>query len=152
MVIVIHGKRHWLWRAVDNEDEVLDFPVQPKRDTGAAMTLIRKLLKRQGWAPTRIVTDQLRSYPVALRSIGLTAEHTDNKRSNHRVENSHQPVRRIERKIPRFKSPASAQRFLNIHSAVTNTFTVQRHLLNRSRFKILRTEAFDVWESASAAA
>ena len=152
MVIVIRGKRHWLWRAVDNEGEVLDFLVQPKRDARAAMKLIRKLLKRQGWAPTRIVTDKLRSYHVAFRSIGLTAEHIDNKRSNNRAENSHQPVRRRERKMQRFKSAASAQRFLNIHSAVYNTFYVQRHLLNRSRFKILRTEAFDVWESASAAA
>ena len=152
MVIVIRGKRHWLWRAVDNEGEVLDFLVQPKRDARAAMKLIRKLLKRQGWAPTRIVTDKLRSYHVAFRSIGLTAEHIDNKRSNNRAENSHQPVRRRERKMQRFKSPASAQRFLNIHSAVYNTFYVQRHLLNRCRFKILRTEAFEVWESASAAA
>ena len=152
MVIVIRGKRHWLWRAVDNEGEVLDFLVQPKRDARAAMKLIRKLLKRQGWAPTRIVTDKLRSYHVTFRSIGLTAEHIDNKRSNNRAENSHQPVRRRERKMQRFKSAASAQRFLNIHSAVYNTFYVQRHLLNRSRFKILRTEAFDVWESASAAA
>ncbi len=152
MVIVIRGKRHWLWRAVDNEGEVLDFLVQPKRDARAAVKLIRKLLKRQGWAPTRIVTDKLRSYHVAFRSIGLTAEHIDNKRSNNRAENSHQPVRRRERKMQRFKSPASAQRFLNIHSAVYNTFTVQRHLLNRTRFKSLRTEAFDVWESATAAA
>ena len=152
MVIVIRGKRHWLWRAVDNEGEVLDFLVQPKRDARAAMKLIRKLLKRQGWAPTRIVTDKLRSYPVAFRSIGLTVEHIDSKRSNNLAENSHQPVRRRERKMQRFKSAASAQRFLNIHSAVYNTFYVQRHLLNRSRFKILRTEAFDVWESASAAA
>ena len=152
MVIVIRGKRHWLWRAVDNEGEVLDFLVQPKRDARAAMKLVRKLLKGQGWAPTRIVTDKLRSYHVAFRSIGLTAEHIDNKRSNNRAENSHQPVRRRERKMQRFKSPASAQRFLNIHSAVYNTFYVQRHLLNRSRFKNLRTEAFDVWEIASAAA
>ena len=152
MVIVIRGRRHWLWRAVDNEGEILDFLVQPKRDAKAATKLVRKLLKRQGWAPTRIVTDKLRSYHVAFRSIGLTAEHIDNKRSNNRAENSHQPVRRRERKMQRFKSAASAQRFLNIHSAVYNTFYVQRHLLNRSRFKILRTEAFDVWESASAAA
>ncbi len=152
MVIVIRGRRHWLWRAVDNEGEVLDFLVQPKRDARAAKKLVRKLLKKQGWAPARMVTDKLRSYHVAFRSIGLTAEHIDNKRSNNRAENSHQPVRRRERKMQRFKSPGSAQRFLNIHSAVYNTFYVQRHLLNRSRFKVLRTEAFGVWESATAAA
>ncbi len=151
MVIVIRGKRHWLWRAVDNEGEVLDFLVQSKRDAKAAEKLLRKLLKKQGWAPSRMVTDKLRSYPVAFRSIGLTAEHIDNKRSNNRAENSHQPVRRRERKMQRFKSPGSAQRFLNIHSAVYNTFYVQRHLENRTRFKSLRAEAFGVWESAATA-
>ncbi len=139
-------------RHADNEGEVLDFLVQPKRDARAAVKLIRKLLKRQGWAPTRIVTDKLRSCHVAFRSIGLTAEHIDNKRSNNRAENSHQPVRRRERKMQRFKSAASAQRFLNIHSAAYNTFYAQRHLVNRSRFKSLRAEVFDVWESASTAA
>ncbi len=136
MVIVIRKKRHWLWRAVDNEGEVLDFLVQSKRDA----------------KPARMITDKLRSYPVAFRSIGLTAEHIDNKRSNNRAENSHQPVRRRERKMQRFKSSGSAQRFLNIHSAVYNTFYVQRHLENRTRFKNLRAEAFGVWKSAATAA
>jgi putative transposase len=152
MVIVIRRKRHWLWRAVDNEGEVLDFLVQPKRDARAAKKLVRKLLKKQGWAPGRIVTDKLRSYHVAFRSIGMTAEHIDNKRSNNRAESSHQPVRRRERKMQRFKSPGSSQRFLNIHSAVYNTFYVQRHLENRTRFKSLRAEALGVWESAATAA
>ncbi len=152
MVIVIRKKRHWLWRAVDNEGEVLDFLVQSKRNAKAAKRLLRKFLKKQGWAPARMITDKLRSYPVAFRSIGLTAEHIDNKRSNNRAENSHQPVRRRERKMQRFKSPGSAQRFLNIHSAVYNTFYVQRHLENRTRFKSLRAEAFGVWESAATAA
>ena len=152
MVIVIRKKRHWLWRAVDNEGEVLEFLVQSKRNAKAAKRLLRKLLKKQGWAPARMITDKLRSYPVAFRSIGLTAEHIDNKRSNNRAENSHQPVRRRERKMQRFKSPGSAQRFLNIHSAVYNAFYVQRHLENRTRFKSLRAEAFGVWESAATAA
>jgi putative transposase len=152
MVIVIRGRRHWLWRAVDNEGEVLDFLVQPKRNARAALKLMRKLLKKQGWAPTRITTDKLRSYHVAFRTLCLTAEHIDNKRANNRAENSHQPVRRRERKQQRFKSPGSAQRFLNIHSAVYNTFTVQRHLLSRPTFKQLRTDAFNVWDIASAAA
>jgi len=152
MVIVIRGRRHWLWRAVDNEGEVLDFLVQSKRNAKAALRLMRKLLKKHGWAPTRITTDKLRSYHVAFRTLGLTAEHIDNKRANNRAENSHQPVRRRERKLQRFKSPGSAQRFLNIQSAVYNSFYVQRHLLNRSLFKRFRTDAFDVWESATAAA
>ena len=152
MVIVIRGRHHWLWRAVDNEGEVLDFLVQSRRNAKAALKLLRRLLKRQGVAPTRITTDKLRSYHVAIRTLGLTAEHIDNKRANNRAENSHQPVRRRERKQQKFKSPGSAQRFLNIQSAVYNSFYVQRHLLNRSTFKRLRTDAFCVWENASVAA
>ncbi|MFC4270584.1 IS6 family transposase [Sneathiella chungangensis] len=152
MVIVIRGKRHWLWRAVDNEGEVLDFLVQSKRNTKAALKLMRKLLKKQGFAPTQIITDQLKSYHKAFRTLGLTAEHLDNKRSNNRAENSHLPVRRRERKMQRFKSPESAQRFLNIHSATYNNFYVQRHLINRTYFKQLREEAFDVWAAATSPA
>ena len=152
MVIVIRGKRHFLWRAVDSEGEVLEFLVQPKRNTKAALKLMRKLMKKQGFAPTRIVTDKLRSYHKAFRTLGLTAEHIDNKRSNNRAENSHLPVRRRERKMQRFKSSGSAQRFLNVHSAAHNSFYVQRHLLNRTHLKECRAEAFSVWETASAAA
>ena len=152
MVVMIKGNCHWLWRAVDNEGEVLDFLVQSKRNAKAALKLMRKLLKKHGWVPTRITTDKLRSYHVAFRILGLTVEHIDNKRSNNRAENSHQPVRRRERKQQRCKSPGSAQRFLNIHSSVYNTFYVQRHLLSRTTFKRFRTDAHNVWECASAAA
>lgn len=151
MVIVVRGRRHWLWRAVDNEGEVLDFLVQPKRNAKAALKLMRKLLKKQGWAPTRVVTDKLRSYQAAFRSLGLRAEHIDDRRANNRAENSHQPVRRRERKQQRFKSPGSAQRFLNVQSSVYNTFYVQRHLLGRTTFKQLRNEAFSAWKNASGA-
>jgi transposase-like protein len=109
-----------------------------------------KLLKKQGCAPTRITTDKLRSYHLAIRILGLTAKHVDNKRVNNRAENSHQPVRRRERKQQRFKSPGSAQRFLNIQSAGYNTFYVQRYLLRRSMFKWFRTAAFNVWKTATA--
>ncbi len=150
MAIMIRGKRHWLWRAVDNEGEVLDFLVQSKRNTKVALKLMRRLLKKQGWAPTQIVTDKLRSYRVAFRMIGLGAEHVDDKRANNRAENSHQPIRRRERKMQKFKSPGSAQRFLNVQSATYNTFYLQRHLINRTDFKHYRTNAFNVWECASA--
>lgn len=151
MVIVIRRKRHWLWRAVDNEGEVLDFLVQPKRNAKAALKLMCKLLKKQGWAPSRIVTDKLKSYHVAYRVLGLNAEHIDNKRENNRAENSHLPVRRRERKMQKFKSPGSAQRFLNVQSATYSTFNLQRHLIKRAVLKQYRVDAFDVWESAGAA-
>lgn len=111
MVVVIRGRRFWLWRAVDNEGEVLDFLVQPRRDAKAATKLMKKLLKRLGFAPSRIVTDKLQSYRSAFRRLALTAEHDRGLRANNRAENSHQPVRRRERKMQRFKSPGSAQRF-----------------------------------------
>ena len=144
MVTAIRGKRHWLWRAVDSEGEVLDFLVQSKRNTNAALKLMRKLLKKQGFVPTQIVTDKLKSYHKAFQTLGLAAEHIDEKRSNNRAENSHLPVRRRERKMQKFKSPGSAQQFLNIHSAAYNNFYVQRHLINRLHLKQYRAAAFGV--------
>ena len=152
MVISIRGDQYWLWRAVDNEGEVLDFLVQRRRDAKAAMKLMIKLLKKYGFAPTRIVTDRLRSYSTAFRAMGLTANHDRGLRANNRAENSHQPVRRRERKQQRFKSPGSAQRFLAIFVATYNVFTHQRHLLRRLHFKQLRAGSFGTWAEASAAA
>ena len=138
--------------SVDNEGEILEFLVQLKRNAQAALKWMHKLLKKQGWPPTRITTDKLRSYHVVIRTLGLTAQHIDDRRATNRAENSHQPVRRRERKQQRFKSPGSAQRFLDIQFAVYNTFYVQRHLCNRFTFKRFRKDAFNVWDSASAAA
>jgi transposase-like protein len=152
MAIVIRGKRGWLWRAVDNEGEVLDFLVQPKRDTKAAKKLMKKLLKKHGFAPTRIVTDKLRFYSSAFRAFSLGAEHHRGLRANNRSENSHQPVRRRERKQQKFKSAGSAQRFLSTHSATYNTFYHQRHLNRRPFYKELRAASFDVWQRATPAA
>lgn len=151
MVIGIRGRHYWLWRAVDNEGEVLDFLVQRRRDAKAALKLLRKLLKRQGFAPGRIVTDKLRSYPVAFKALSLSAVHDRGLRANNRAENSHLPVRRCERKMQRFKSPGSAQRFLAIQSATQNTFYHQRHLLKRSTYKQFRTESFNTWDAATLA-
>src|ERR1700747_2516615 len=128
MVVRIAGKRMYLWRAVDNEGEVLDMLVQRRRDTQAALRLMRKLLKKQGFAPKLLGTDKLGSYGSALRQLRLTRPHDRGLRKNNRAENSHQIVRRRERKMQRFKSARSAQRFLNILSAVHNTFHHHRHL------------------------
>ena len=109
-------------------------------------------MKKQGYAPTRITTDKLKSYPVAIRNERLSAFHDQGLRANNRAENSHQPVRRRERKQQRFKSPGSAQRFLAIHAAVQNAFYVQRHLLPRRIFRAFRAETFAVWRQSCLAA
>ena len=131
MVVSIQGRRTYLWGAVDSEGEVLDLLVQSKRDTKAALRLMRKLLKKQGYAPDKLVTDKLGSYGAAQRELRLAARHEQGLRKNNRAENSHQPVRRRERKMQRFKSARSAQRFLSMHAAVHNTFNLQRHLVCR---------------------
>ena len=107
------GHEFWLWRAVDDEGEVLDLLVQRRRDKTAAVKLMRKLLKKQSFAPDVLVTDKLRSYGAAKVEIGLSARHEQGLRRNNRAENSHQPTRRRERKMQRFKSPGSAQWFLS---------------------------------------
>ena len=152
MIVVIGGRRMYLWRAVDSEGEVLDLLVQRRRDTTAAVKLMRNLMKKQGFAPRVLVTDKLRSYSSAKERIGLSAIHEQGLRMNNRAENSHQPVRRRERKLQRFKSPGSAQRFLSSHAAVHNTFNVQRHLISRRTLHLFRAEAMDQWRHATAAA
>jgi len=152
MVVRIAGKRMYLWRAVDHEGEVLDMLIQRRRDSRAALRLMRKLLKRQGFAPKLLVTDKLRSYAAACRQLGLCCPHEQGLRRNNRAENSHQVVRRRERKLQRFKSARSAQRFLSLQAAVHNTFNLQRHLISRSTLRIFRAEATAEWHSAVAAA
>src|ERR1700737_4206819 len=121
MVVRIAGKHMYLWRAVDHEGEVLEILVQRRRDRSAAVKLMRKLLRKQGFAPTRVTTDKLRSYGAGFQHLGLSCHHEQGRRENNRAENSHQVVRRRERKMQRFKSAASAQRFLSVHAAVHNT-------------------------------
>ena len=152
MVVAIGGRRLWLWRAVGSEGEILDLLVQPKRDKAAAVRLMRKLLKKQGYAPSVLVTDKLRSYGAAKAELGLSARHEQGLRKNNRAENSHQVVRRRERKMQRFKSAGSAQRFLSVHSAVHNTFNLQRHLVSRHTMRAFRANAAQEWQHATAAA
>ena len=118
MVVRIAGRRMYLWRAVDHKGEILDMLVQRRRDKRAALRLMRKLLHKQGLAPKLLVTDKLRSYGAAFRPLGLTCRHEQGLRKNNRAGNSQQVVRRRERKMQRFKSPESAQRFLSTHAAV----------------------------------
>jgi transposase-like protein len=152
MEVRIGGERVYLWRAVDDEGEVLDVLVQRRRDKRAALRLMRKLLRKQGFAPTVVTTDKLRSYGAAFTEIGLTARHEQGLRKNNRAEVSHQPLRRRERKMQRFKSPGSAQRFASMHSSVYNTFNVQRYLISRPTLRTFRAGAMEQWHAAAAAA
>jgi transposase-like protein len=153
MVVKISGKRMWLWRAVDDEGEVLDVLVQKRRNTKAAMRLFRKLLKNTGVLPESIHTDRLASYRAAARELGISRRHRPGRMiGNNRAENSHLPIRRRERKQQKFKSQASAQRFLATHAAVYNTFNTQRHLTTRPTLRLLRGDAFRTWQMATVAA
>jgi len=153
MVVKIGGRRMWLWRAVDDEGEVLDMLVHKRRNKAAALKLLRKLLKNQGIHPQFIVTDKLASYPAAMSMLGLQDRHRPGgMRANNRAENSHLPIRRRERKQQKFKSQGSAQRFLSTHAAIYNNFNLQPHLVSRSTLRILRTEAHRVWAETTAVA
>lgn len=151
MIVMINGKKQYLWRAVDGEGEVLDFLVQPRRNAKAAQRLMRKLLKKQGFAPSIVITDKLRSYGAALRNLDLTCVHIQGLHKNNRAENSHQPVRRRERKMQRFKSSGSAQKFLNFHATIYNLFNVQRHLISRHNLRQFRNAAFYQWSEVTSA-
>src|SRR5919204_2754741 len=148
IVVRIADERTYLWRAVDHEGEVLDMLVQRRRDSRAALRLMRKLLKKHGFAPKLLVTDKLRSYASAFRRLRLSCSHQQGLRQNNRAENSHQAVRRRERKMQRFKSAHSAQRFLSMHAAIHNTFNLQRHLVSRATLRVFRAEAANEWRHA----
>jgi len=141
----------YLWRAVDDEGEVLDLIAQRRRDTQAALKRLGRLLRNQPVEPERITTDGLASYGAALRELGMTGVHRPGRlRENNRVENSHLPIRRRERQQQLFKSQASAQRFLTTHAAIYNTFNVQRHLISRPTLRRFRAEADAAWAAAVA--
>ncbi len=150
--VSIAGKRMYLWRAVDSEGEVLDILVQSRRNKKAALKLMRKLLKKQRFVPDAFVTDKLPSYGAALKDLGLTKHHDFGGRKNNRAENSHLPVRQRERRMQRFKSARSAQRFLSTHATVYNTFNVQRHLISRKTLRRFRNQAMSLWQTATATA
>ena len=134
----IGGKQMYLWRAVDGEGEVLDVLVQKRRNKRAALKLMRKLLRCQGIRPIRIVTDKLESYGAAFRDLRLGHLHDSGHRLNNRAESSRVPIRRRERKLQRFKSQRSAQRFLSTYGPIYNLFNIQRHLIARRTLRIFR--------------
>jgi len=153
MVVKIGGQRMYLWRAVDDEGEVLDVLVQKRSNKAAALKLLRKLLRSQGIHPEAVITDGLASYRAAAKSLGLSDRHRPGgMRENNRVENSHLVIRRRERKQQKFKSQGSAQRFLSSHAAIYNTFNTQPHMLSRPGLHTLRAGAHADWAAATVAA
>ncbi|MXQ13752.1 IS6 family transposase [Microvirga makkahensis] len=145
VVITIAGKNHWLWRAVDQDGFVVDVLVQSHRDRKAAKRLLRKLLKKSAMPPRVMVTDKLGSYGAARRKMGLSIEHRQHKGLNNRAVNSHQPTRRRERQMKRFKSARQVQRFLSIHDPISNLFHLRRHCLPAADCRRARTAAFQTW-------
>ena len=132
--VTIRGRRMYLWRAVDAEGEVLDFLIQSKRNKRAALKLMRKLLKRQGISPAAIVTDKLPSYRAALRELDLSGRHETGGRKNNRAENSHQPIRRRERKMQRFKSAGSSAEIQECDTLNMNFALISRAALAKTNF------------------
>ena len=148
--VKINGKQQYLWRAVDQDGEVVDVFLQSRRDGAAAKRFFKRLLRRQGEEPRQIVTDKLRSYGVAQRELIPNTIHNTTQYANNRAELSHQPTRVRERGMRRFKSTAQAQRFLNIHAAVYNLFNLGRHLVSARHYRKLRIDAFGQWTIAVA--
>jgi putative transposase len=151
LFVTIQGRRQYLWRAVDQDGDVIDIFLQPRRDQRAAKRFFRKLLRGQGGEPRRLVTDKLRSYAAAHRAVMPDVTHTTARYENNRAEVSHQPTRQRERQMRRFKSPAQAQRFLSVHGIVGNLFRVGRHLLRAIHYRMFRARAFGSWQQAACA-
>jgi putative transposase len=148
--VKIHGKQHYLWRAVDQDGEVIDVFLQARRDGKAAKRFFKRLLKVHGGEPRRLVTDKLASYGVAHRELLLDSIHDTSQYANNRAEASHQPTRVRERGMRRFKSSLQAQRFLGVHAAVYNLFNLGRHLISANHYRLFRQRAFASWGYAAA--
>jgi putative transposase len=150
MFVTINGKRHDLWRAVDCEGDVLESFVTKRRDEKAALKLPRKALKRHG-STEAIFTDRLASYGAALKTIGAIHQRETGRRANNRVENSHQPFRRRERAMPRFRRMRALQKFAAVHGSIHDHFDQERHLASRGIHKDRRDAALRAWRALGAA-
>ncbi len=148
--VKIQGKQHYLWRAVDQDGEVVDVFLQSRRDGKAAVRFFKRLLRVSDSEPRRIITDKLRSYGVAHRNVVPDAIHDTSQYANNRAELSHQPMRVRERGMRRFKSTNQAQRFLNTHAAVYNLFNLGRHLISANHYRYFRQRSLASWGNAAA--
>jgi putative transposase len=147
--IKIDGRQRYLWRAVDQDGEVVDVFLQDWRDAKAAKRFFNRMLKKHKGEPRKIVTDKLRSYGVAHRELIPETIHSTEKYANNRAELSHQPTRVRERGMRRFKSVKQAQRFLNVHAVVYNLFNLGRHLVSAETYRYFRLRSFASWKNAA---
>jgi putative transposase len=147
--VKIGGELRYLWRAVDQDGDVLDILVQKHRDKRAAKRFFRKLLKGLRYAPRKMVTDKLRSYGAARKEVLPSVMHDQGKRMNNRAEVSHQPTRQRERQMRKFKSMRHAQRFLSVHGPITNLFRLCHHGTKAKHYRILRDRAFATWREVT---
>lgn len=143
--LTINGKRQYLWRAVDQDDNVLDILVQSRRNKKAAKQFFKKLLKGLQYVPRVLITDKLKSYAAAKREVMPGVEHRQSRYLNNRCENSHRPTRERERRMQRFKSPGHAQRFLSAYGPITQHFRPRRHLLSASEYREEMANRFESW-------
>ena len=147
--VKINGERHYMWRAVDHEGEVLESYVTKKRDKSAALAFLKKALKRHGKAKT-IVTNGLKSYPAAMKELGNQDSRETGRWFNNRAENSHLPFRRRERAVLRFRHMKSLQKFASVHASLHNHFNSERHLVDRQTYKTRRSAAYSEWQKLAA--
>ena len=145
-MVTISGQKHWLWRAVDQDGYVLDEVVQNRRDTKAAKRLLKRLLRKQGGPPRRLITDKLGSYAAAQRQVMPEVEHRSHKGLNNRAENSHLPFRRRERVMQGFRSPEDLQRFVSVFSAIRNLFVPSRSSRPAPAARLHRLNALAEWK------
>jgi putative transposase len=145
----INGEMHYLWRAVDHEGEVLEVFASKRRDRKAALAFLKRAMKRYGW-PCSIVTDRLRSYRSAIKMLGASGRQECGRWLNNRAENSHQPFRRREGAMARFRDIKTLQKFASAHASVHNHFNLERHLISRETFKKNRSAALAEWRQLAA--
>ncbi|MEU0217982.1 IS6 family transposase [Streptomyces sp. NPDC006265] len=150
--IKINGEQKYLWRAVDQDGNVLDILVQDRRDKAAARRFLRRLMKNAGAVPRVIVTDKLRSYGAAHREVMPSVEHRSHKGLNNRAENSHQPTRQRERAMKGFRGVGAAQRFLSAFSGISPHFRPRRHLMPAHHYRAEMTVRFAIWEQITGVA
>ena len=149
--VTIQGRQQYVWRTVDEAGDVLDILVQPRRNRHAAVRFFRTWLKNQRHVPRRLITDKLRSYSAACRTVMPSVLHCTDQYANNRAEVSHQPTRQREWQMRRFKSAAQLQRFASVHGIVQNLFRVGRRLLRSAHHRLLRTRAFVEWDAVTCA-